>query len=420
MSKLYACIVSPNMKRDREALLLIARRFSNSIEVGEDSILFDVTGLERLLGKRELLEQKIVEQLRQNDTAGSVAVAGTVDTAVLLARRQRIDDRSGDPSESIRQLPLQGLEIEQDTLNIFNSLGLYTVRDLLDIPPEELVGRYGREFQQVIDVIQQRGASLLKPNIRESRVYWGYELDLPVEDVEQLIFILNHGLDDLLGRVSHYGFSTEHLDISFKLNNRTTKDYSIKTSFPTLEKTFWLKLVNLRVSLDPPGSGIMSVNVTAHFTKPRPSQRGLYAVSRPEPESLLLTVNKLKKLAGEENIGVPVIVDQRLAEAFDLNAEGLPIGRERAGVRLEKPVIAFSYFHPPVRAEVLVRNGRLIFLKTSRFSDRVVEYSGVWRASSTWWDRSWKTHEWDVEVANNGIYRLCRTGSEWFLKGEYD
>ena len=63
-----------------------------------------------------------------------------------------------------------------------------------------------------------------------------------------------------MGRIDHYGFSTEQLDINFKLNNKTERNYEIKTSFPTLEKTFWLKLINLRVSLDPPEAAIFAVN----------------------------------------------------------------------------------------------------------------------------------------------------------------
>src|SRR5207253_62653 len=112
-------------------------------------------------------------------------------------------------------------------------------------------------------------------------------------------------------------------------SNKTKRDYEIKTSFPTLDRPFWLKLINLRIALDPPEAAITSINITSHFTKPRPSQRGLYAVSQPEPESLLLTVNKIKKLVGEENVGVPVLLDQRLSEAFALDAEKLPEGKTR-------------------------------------------------------------------------------------------
>jgi protein ImuB len=420
MSKLYACIISTDLKRDEDALLFVARQFSYLIEIIDGGLMFDVSGLERLVGKPEQIAQTILEELQKQNVPGSIAVAETVDTAILLARKKNGVEHAVHSPDTFQQLPLHDLQIEQDTLNVLQELGIKSVRQMLDIPREELIGRYGRKFQDVIDVIEQKGSSMLTPNVKENQVSWAYQLDFPVEDFEQLIFLLNHGLDNLFREVAHHGFSTEHLDVSLKLSNRATKAYEIKTSFPTLDKAFWLKLSNLRISLDPPESEIVSVNVVSYFTKPRPSQRGLYAVSRPEPESLLLTVNKLKKLVGEENVGVPVILNQRLVEAFDIDADKLPQGKERLETHIESSIIAFSYFHPPLRAEVLVRDSRLVFIKTEHFTGHVTEYSGVWKTNSRWWDRSWKTHEWDVEVENNGVYRLCKVGKEWFLAGEYD
>jgi len=322
--------------------------------------------------------------------------------------------------ETFQQLPLASLPIEQDTLNIFSELGLRRVEDLLAVPKDDLINRYGRAFSNVVDVIEQKGRQLLTPNVKDGEISWSYHLDSPVEDFEQLIFLLNHGLEKLFGEIARLALSTEQLDISFKLRNKTSKAYEIKTSFPTLERAFWLKLINLRVALDPPESEILAVDVVAHFTKPRPAQKGLYAVSRPEPERLLLTVNKLKKLVGEENVGVPKILNERLTEAFTLDPDAMPEGRERIEIRQEKAIIAFSYFHPPVRAEVLVREGRLVFVRTRYFEGHVSEYSGVWKANSKWWGRSWKTEEWDVEIENKGVYRLSKAGNEWFLVGEYD
>jgi hypothetical protein len=50
----------------------------------------------------------------------------------------------------------------------------------------------------------------------------------------------------------------------------------------------------------------------------------------------------------------------------------------------------------------------------------VAGYSGVWKKSSRWWDQPWKTYEWDVELENRGVYRLCRCLPDWFVVGEYD
>jgi hypothetical protein len=325
----------------------------------------------------------------------------------------------------------------------------------------------------VIDTIEQRAASFVVANIKEEHASWKFDLDQPVEDFEQLIFVLNHGLEILLRQVAIQGHSTEHLDLDFGLRNKAQKAYEIKTSFPTLDRNFWLKLINLRAALDPPEAEIVKVHVTAHFTRPRPAQRGLYAVSRPEPESLLLTVGKLKKLVGVENVGVPVLLNQRMAEAFCLDDKKIPdvqtdiskrLGRSICGEarltdeaeeedpamppllaasgggaasnvvafsekhsfsanRAAEPhnsVIAFAFYRPPIPAEVLVRDKRLVYLKCRQFAGHIVNYSGVWKGNAKWWDEPWRTLEWDIEVENAGVYRLCKVRDEWFVVGEYD
>lgn len=442
MSKLYASVISS----DKVALVAVARAFSHTIEVTEDGVLFDVSGLERLIGKPARIAEKIVRALEQNGVSGSVAVAETVETATLLSRQDGGQNHTAHSPNGFQRLPLSDLDIEQDTLNVLSDLGLRHIEDVLAIPHDGLIARYGQGFKAIIDALEQKGTQLLTPNVKETQISWKFDLDNAVEDFEQLIFIVNHGLDHLFRRVSHFGHSTEHLDISFdlcrsphvsnphvskghdtyestRISADNAKTYEIKTSFPTLDKQFWLKLINLRISLDPPEAAIRSVKVVSHFTKPRSNQRGLYAVSRPEPESLLLTVGKLKKLVGVENVGVPVLLDQRLAESFKLDADKLPDVRAEDGAKPQTPksgIIAFTYFRPSVPAEVLVRDGRLVFLKTRVFSGHVLECSGVWRMNSKWWDKPWRTLEWDVEIEGHGIYRLCKGGEDWFVIGEYD
>ncbi len=420
MSKLYACIISDNVRDDEDVLLSIAYGFAYRVEALEDGVLFDISGLEKLVGNQRSVAQKILAKLKEHNITGNVAVAETVEAALLLARQDRGLHHTVSFDAGFRQLPLKHLDIDRDTLGIFDALGISLIEELEQVPPDELVARYGRDFRGVLDVIGRNSRRLLTPNIKESRISWSYDLDFPVDDFGQLIFIVNRALDESLSQVEHHGFSTEQVDIRFKLENRTEKEYEIKTSFPTLDRSFWLKLINLRISVDPPEAEIVSVRLVSHFTKPRPAQGGLYAASRPQPESLLLTAGKIKRLVGEENVGIPVILEKRLEQPFALDADKLPAGSERTETKIAAPVIAFNYFDPPLPAEIFVRNRQLIYLRTQQFRGRVLAYSGVWRLSSQWWGRSWNTQEWHVEVENAGVYRLQKRGDDWFVAGEFD
>ncbi len=427
MSKLYACIISTDAKNDNAVLLSIANDFASGIEMLEDGVLFDVSGLENLIGNADEIARRIDSKLKEHNL--TAAVAATADTAILLARVSgvssphvsKVSSEATDRAESrFSQLPLRDLPIDPDTLDIFEALGIRKISDLRKVPVDDLINRYGQNFRDVVDVIEQKGGRILTPNLKENSLTWAYDLDFPVEDFEQLIFIVNHGLDKLFSRISYTGLSTEQLDIMLGVQKKDAKFYEIKTSFPTLEKAFWLKLVNLRIALDPPEAEIVSVRVVSHFTRPRPDQKGLFSVSRPEPESLLLTINKIKKLVGEDNVGVPVVLNERVSEPFAMDPERLPQGKEKLEIRSENLTAAFTYFRPPLRAEVRVENKRLLHIKTAHFSGRVKKYSGVWKKTSQWWNRPWSDQEWDIEVEERGMFRLGRNGSEWFLFGEYD
>jgi protein ImuB len=420
MPRLYACVVSPAETAGPEVLTGVAAVFAATIETVESGVLFDISGLERLIGPPDEIAKKISMEMLQRHITGSIGIAETADAAVLLARDGRGLNVEIRGENDFPQLPLAGLDIDRDTLGVFHDLGIYRVEDLLAIPREELAGRYGREFDRVIKQIERRGPRLLTPNVRDSSVTWRYELDHPVEDFEHLIFIVNHGLDHIFGRVERSAMSTEQVDIGFTLEENGSAVYEIKTSFPTLEKAFWLKLISLRVAADPPPKAILSIEMTSHFTKPRPSQRGLYAVSKPEPESLFLTVGKLQKLVGNDNVGVPEILNERLVRPFTLHATRLPAGTADAVPPSLNAVIAHRYFIPPLAADVLVRDERLVYVRTTHFRGRVIEYSGVWRANSKWWDRTWRIQEWDIEIEDGGTYRLAKAAKKWFVIGEYD
>jgi protein ImuB len=55
----------------------------------------------------------------------------------------------------------------------------------------------------------------------------------------------------------------------------------------------------------------------------------------------------------------------------------------------------------------------------------VIGRAGPWRTSGRWWrgdQTSWNRDEWDLELANGGVYRLARdrdTGV-WVIEGLFD
>jgi hypothetical protein len=425
MPKLFACIMAENP--EESALIAVATEFAYRLELIENGILFDVSGLERLIGKPQKIMTAIAKMMETHGVTGNVVVHPVLDTAILLAQSrkgiavtaERLRELDQQQLE-LGQLPLFDLPLEPDTLTILQTLGIRQIGELRKIPADELISRYGKNFIKVLDIINEQSRRPLIPNIKERQISWEPELDDPISDFEQLMFLLDHGLSELLVSVHRNGKSTELIEICLLPENKSVKLYEVKSSRPTLDKSFWMKLIYLKISSDPPPSAILGLKTILKFTPPRPTQKGLYAVTRPEPENLLLTVNKIKKLLGEKNVGVPVLLNSRLPEAFELNAEKMPEGLEKSEIEIEKPLVGFYYYVPPLKAQVLIRRKQLIYLKTSRFAGRVAEYSGVWKRSSRWWGNPWRIYEWDVELENLGVYRLIRRAKDYFVIGEYD
>ena len=71
MSRAYACIISPNAHEDAAILSAIAYGFAYRIEMLGDGVLFDVSGLEKLVGDGNKIAQNIVKELERNNIAGT-------------------------------------------------------------------------------------------------------------------------------------------------------------------------------------------------------------------------------------------------------------------------------------------------------------------------------------------------------------
>lgn len=400
----------------------IAKRFAYRIEMLEDgAVLFDVSGLHNRIGTPEKIADAIRLEMEAQNISGSIAVAANAKTAELYARSKKGVTVVGDDGGQGQPLPLQALDLDRNTLNVFHALGIENTADLQGVPENELVARYGPGFRKTVDLINQNGVHVLTPNLREKTVAWDHQLDFPVDDFERLIFILGHGLSKVLEETGKFGFSSEQIDITLELDDRSEAKYSVTLAFPTMEKSFWMKLISLRISNDPPPAEIVSIRLLCYFARPRSIQRGLYAAAKPEPESLLLTIDKIKKVVGKDNVGVPVLIDQRIPEPFRLDGEKMPTGKELKERPDPHPVLALTYFHPPLAADITVFQGRLMHLKTRYFTGRVIEHGGIWKESSQWWTlKFWQKAEWDVELENKRIYRLARYSGNWLVTGVYD
>jgi protein ImuB len=81
-------------------------------------------------------------------------------------------------------------------------------------------------------------------------------------------------------------------------------------------------------------------------------------------------------------------------------------------------------FRPPLPANLEFTQGERqpTYVWTEHFHGPISHLRGPWRSSGDWWEngRRWARTEWDIALANGGLYRLLLLGEAWFIEGEYD
>lgn len=142
-----------------------------------DSIFLDITGLAHLFGDEEQLATRLMLSLERSGHLPRVAVAGTVGSAWAFARyfagphfRQfqqplLVDDRDED---SLGQLPVRSLRLEDTITDTLYQLGIETLTQLKQIPRNDLAMRFGdaihRRLDQLTGVLDEPVVARHKPS----------------------------------------------------------------------------------------------------------------------------------------------------------------------------------------------------------------------------------------------------------------
>jgi protein ImuB len=210
--------------------------------------------------------------------------------------------------------------------------------------------------------------------------------------------------------------------------------------YPMRDHKVFLKLLLLDIEMHPPQAAVITVSINCEPVKPRVLQNGLFISLAPAPDKLELTLARLSKLVGEQNIGSPVLLDTHRPDAFSMkrfvvtSKEPRKRGKRSSNHQSEvgnRHCLGFRMFRPPLRAIVEVSNGLpkqvSAWGKQRSVYGKVINLAGPWRTTGDWWRNDcWARDEWDVALESNkeqqAAYRLYRelNSGNWFIEGNYD
>src|SRR5438874_1651700 len=391
---MFACIygqVSPKSGSSddgRQALLIdLAFTFSPFVErTFVDTVVLDISGDELLFSLQSQAEvnwtrslgDEIARRAAESGLKVNVSVAANPDVAIHAARAFKGVtvvaagaelSQLGHLSIKLLDYSLAGID-QKKAEEIGETLALWGIRTFIDfaeLPPAGVAQRLGQEgvrLQKLAQGKSDRQMVLVQPPVGFEQ---SLELEHPIAELEPLSFILSRLLNQLCANLNAQALATNELRLRLVTEPGADRgpqagsplgvvdaigsqeDAGGTPVYPRLyertiilpvpmrnPKTF-LRLLLFDIEAQPPRAAITTVTIAAEPVKPRISQTGLFIPLAPEPEKLEVTLARLAKLVGANNVGSPELLDTHRPDAFRMN-------KFRVNLRARKNVGSGSLF----------------------------------------------------------------------------
>lgn len=425
----------------RAALLAAAFTVSPHVEATAPGIVtLDAHGLAP--AARDPACQAALARLASLDLFATAGIARTPPLALYAARstvchREASSAGRGDPSDApvrviapthdaesafLAPLPLAAAEPDAELAGILHSWGLRTFGDLTRLSRDDIGRRLGAVGTALWDRArggEPRPLHLVAP---PQEFVATMEFEDALETLEPLLFILRRFLDRLTLELEAAHLVAVELDLTLTLADDTTHARSFRLPEPTRDLEILFRTLHTHLESVRTDSPIVAARLRVTPTRPLVRQHGLFETGLRDPHGFAETLARVVALVGSDRVGTPQLEDTHRPDAVKL-VPPLAVVPPPAGPSVQ-PVLGrpLRRFRPPLPARFEMSDNQATFLWTERVQGTVVGRRGPWSSSGDWWQayRAWARAEWDVALAEGGVYRLFRTAEGWFLEGEYD
>jgi protein ImuB len=408
---MFACIHCPSADGPSADLPQIAEAFSPFFEqTTPDIVVFRIDGLKRLYGTPAQIAQAIEQRAGHGV---NISIAETAEAAILAAR----NFPGVTVYPDLNALDITTLPLTDEMAAILDSWGIYTIDQLAQLPETGIAERFGPAGVSLLRMARgavDRPLKIFQPEITyNDRI----QLDHPISLLEPLLFLIARMLNDQCEKLESHGMAANEITIRLELENKIEHIRTLRLPIPMRESKALLKLLQMDLEAHPPDAATAALALSLKPVKPRTVQNGIFLPVTPAPDKLELTLARIRGIVGENNVGVPELLNTHHPHPFRLAARQ-PQLTDPPPVKIQH---AFRYFRPPLSATIELQNGRPARITASGIHGKVLNASGPWRTSGDWWTPApWNRDEWDIALST-AIYRIYREPNQrWFLEGSYD
>ena len=214
-----------------------------------DGVMLDISGCAHLFGGEAAMRKDVVRRLYDQGLQARTAIAGTPGAAWAVARygEKRIIADS-ELRETLQDLPLAALRLEEDKVDALHRVGLKKVADITDRPRAPLAARFGavllRRLDQALGLIEEPITPRLPvpPYIAERNFIE------PVTHEDYILQTIEHLASELAKRMEERGDGARALQVTLYRVDGAVRRLSVATSKPLRDPRALCRLFKERFS----------------------------------------------------------------------------------------------------------------------------------------------------------------------------
>lgn len=341
--------------------------------------------------------------------------------------RDRMRDQHGvrtitDPTSFLGPLPLSAADPTPEMATILGSWGLRTLGDLAALSRDDIGRRLGPDGLALWDRAGGGAARPLHPAPSPRIFAATMEFEDEIETLEPLLFILRRFLERLTLELRTSGYVAAELALTLSLADDSQHGRSFRLPDPTADLEVLFRTLQTHLDSLRTEAAILAVSLQIEPTRPLVRQQGLFDTGLRDPHGFSETLARIVAIVGSDRVGTPQLEDTHRPDAVRLMPP-FPVIPPAADPPIHAPCgPPLRRYRPPLRAQLEFVDGRPTYLWTESFQGAVTAVRGPWLSSGEWWqpDRAWRRTEYDVAIADGGVYRLVYASQDWLIDGVYD
>ena len=379
-----------NVEADLQSLARLADwcvRFSPAVAIDPPEGLFlDVTGTDALWGGEAALLDDFVARLANGDVPVRAAIADTAGAAWAMARYG--DGRcvlASGQTALLEPLPVGALRLEPETEASLKRLGLKTIGALLDLPRDQLVGRFGKRLLLRLDQAIGMAEEALVHRRPPTPWFERRAFAEPISLLDDFVRALDDVATALCERLSGEGKGGRTFEAIFHRADGEAFPVRVGTALPCREPARLVKLFAPKLENIDPGFGIDALTLSAGRVEALGvRQQALSSDAREEADGVAMLVDRLSNRLGEDRVWRPAPHESWTPERTVVRAPAL--SEVKASWDPERPRPLRLFARPEaIEALAPVPDDPPLRFTWRGVSRRVRRAEGPERLAQEWW-----------------------------------